>query len=126
MIEQDQITLDFSGPELTPEEALIASIVKNRRGAANAIKSTTIQELTGIGNVRLRAIIAHLINNHDMFIGSSQRGYFVPVTPEETEEALKNLGPRAMKILFRMSKIKRLSLDEVFRQERMKFEKKAS
>ncbi len=126
MNDESQTTLDFTAPELTPEEALITSIVKNRRGAANAIKSTTIQELTGIGNVRLRAIIAHLINNHDMFIGSSQRGYFVPVSPEETEEALKNLGPRAMKILFRMSKIKRLSLDEVFRQERMKFEKKAS
>lgn len=122
MPEQNQIRLDFNGPLLTDEEQRVWQSVKERAGRDQAILGPRIAELARMDYDTVRAVIAHLVNDHGMLIASCSRGYYVPETPEEIVAATRSLRHRAIMILLRASRLQKTSLEAVFNQGRLELE----
>ena len=108
---------------MTSEEHDISYIIGSHLGKDNAILGPVISEMTGHPYTEVRSIIAHLINDHGQLIASCQRGYYVPVTPEEISEATRSLRHRAIMILLRASRLQKISLDEVYGQGKLELKK---
>ena len=123
MSEHDQITIDFSTPELTSDEARVWHVISRRRGKAAAILGRDIEAQTLIPYKAVQELIAHLVTDHDRLVASCTRGYFVPVTEEEVIEATRSLRHRAILILCRAARFQRTSLEDVFGQAKIEYEK---
>ena len=94
---------------LATEHKQVLSLL--REGLENATCSKDISMLTGLSNERIRAIINELVVKHGVIIGGSNKknaaGYFIPVTLEEEEAALKNLTSRRLAITERENALSR-------------------
>jgi hypothetical protein len=115
----EQIQIDF---ELSDTERKILSLL--RRGRENAISERVLSELTGIPGVEVRAIIRHLIMEHNVLIASSvskPAGFYIAETEDEIKEATRSLRHRGIKILMRAAKLQRISLEEIFNQTKLEF-----
>ncbi len=123
MDQNDQITLDFSGPQMTVEEAKVWDVLRDRRGKALAIKGPEIEARTGILYKQVQRIVSTLICHHRKLIGSGTCGYFIPETQDELRQATYYLRHRAIVALVRDSRLRNISLEEVFGQAKMEFEK---
>jgi hypothetical protein len=122
----EQINIDFTtrnAPILTNEEHIVWSAIKHHLGKDTAVLGTTIAECAGIDYVTVRAIISHLVNFHGYLIASCSRGYYVPVTPEEIQEATKSLRHRGIMILLRAARLQKNSIEDVFGQAKLELEK---
>lgn len=125
-----QIGLDFEHPpvspldrgELTKEETLVWEIVREHRGKDAAILGPMISAQAGIEYDRLRAVISHLVNEHHCLIASYSRGYYIPVTSDEIDQATKSLRHRGIMILMRASRLQKISLENIFQQARIEYE----
>jgi len=115
----EQIEIDF---ELTKEERMVWEIVRQHRGRENAILGPVIAQMTGLKYDEVRHIISHLVNEHGCFIASCSRGYYIPVTAEESEQATKSLRHRGIMILMRAARLQKKSLEEVFGQGKLEYE----
>ena len=82
-----------------------------------------IARRTGIDYTRVRAVIAHLINEHHKLIGSNGKGYYVPVTPSEVAEVTKSLRHRGIMILVRAAQLQKTSLVDIWNQTYLEFER---
>ena len=120
---QNQITLDFEAPSMTPPEHIVWSALKYRLGKESAVLGPALAECAGITYTEVRSIIAHLVNDHGMLIASCGRGYYVPQTPEEISEATKSLRHRGIMILLRASRLQKTSIDAVYGQGKLELDK---
>jgi hypothetical protein len=123
MQERSQITLDFSEPEMTPEEVLVWEALRFHRGKARAVLGPMIAERTRISYKQVQKIISGLVCHHKKLIGSGTCGYYIPETDEEVKDAAHYLRHRALVALHRASEMQRTSLDEVYGQAKMEWEK---
>lgn len=105
-----------SGGVMTREESLVWEIVREHRGKDAAILGPMVSAQVGIPYDTVRATISGLINHHGKLIGSYSRGYYVIVDPVEVDEVYRSLRHRGIAILFRASRIKKISIVEVFGQ----------
>lgn len=119
----DQIKTDFSAPIMTGEERAVWDVLRMCRGRELAILGPEIEALTGIGYKRVQKIINDLRCRHEKLIGSGTFGYYLPQTREELDQVIHYIGDRAIMALYTLSRIKRTSLEEVFHQARMEYEK---
>ena len=102
---------------LEPEEERIISLLKEGKENARCVK--TLAGLVGVSEVKLREIVRHLIDEHGYCIGSrtgEPAGYYIITEPGEIDEVYRSLRHRGISILVRASKLKRISLEEVFGQ----------
>jgi len=117
----DQLALNYDGPSrMTNEESLVFSLIL--RGRQNARSVDLLAELTGIQRRHVEKIVRRLIAEHNMFIGSScgrPSGYYLITDAAEIDQVYESLRHRGIQILMRAAKLKKLSLSEVFGQERM-------
>ncbi len=88
-----------------------------------AILGPEIEELTGIKYKQIQHIISHLVCDHKKLIGSGTMGYYIPETPQEVKDATHYLRHRAIVALYRASEMQRASIEDVFGQARMEYEK---
>jgi hypothetical protein len=117
----EQLTLNFDGYPMTNEEKDIWRIIECRRGKGNEILGPEIARRTGIDYTRVRAVIAHLINEHHKLIGSNGKGYYVPVTKEEVDEVVGSLEHRGIMIFVRVSHLKKQAMVDVMGQAYLKY-----
>lgn len=96
--------------------------LEQHRGKGAAVLGRDMAQVTGIEYNKLRAVIAHLVNDHGVLIVSCGRGYYIPVTPEEIVEATRSLRHRGIAILVRAAALQKTSVEEIFRQSRIEFE----
>ena len=96
-------------------------ILRSHKGKDAAILGHTIAAMTGIKYDEVRAVIAHLVNEHQCLIASCGRGYYVPVTEEEIASATRSLRHRGIMILMRASRLQKSSLEDIFMQAKMEF-----
>ncbi len=132
-----QIVIDFSkalpspvhGEDLQPEERRVLELI--RSGRAGARQAREISELTGIGDVTVRSIIAHLVNAHKILIVSATSkpaGYYFPVNDEESDAGAEQLVHRIRALAMRLKNVKRQTYEKIFGQTNYldELDKKAS
>ena len=110
----EQIQMDF---DLIKEERDVLRLL--RRGRENARSVRFLAEMVGVSEVRLREIVRHLIEHHGYCIGSRTGrppGYYLITEPDEIEEVYRSLRHRGISILTRAARLKKISLEEVFKQ----------
>lgn len=117
----EQLTLNFDGYPMTNEEKDIWCIIEYRRGKGNEILGPEIARRTGIEYTRVRAVIAHLINEHHKLIGSNGKGYYVPINPAEVDEVVGSLEHRGIMILVRVAKLKKQAMVDVMHQAYLRY-----
>ena len=103
--------------DLTREEQAVLRLL--RQGRENARSVRFLAEMVGVSEVRLREIVRHLIEVHGYCIGSRTGrppGYYLITEPEEIEEVYRSLRHRGISILMRAAKLKKISVEEVFKQ----------
>lgn len=94
-------------------------LIAERYGRANAISASDLAGRTGISDRTVRKIVKTLIEHHGCPIASSPHppaGFFVPAELPEIVEALESLKGRALSILVRMSRLRRITLRETVDQ----------
>jgi len=95
----------------------VSAKVGQCRGRDRAIKRLELAEACGISGRKVQEAVAILINDYGLFIGSHPTlGYWMMETEEELELARRNLRGRALKMLRRLSKLEKKSVEEVFGQ----------
>ena len=102
---------------LEPEEERIISLLKE--GKENARGGHWLASMVGVSDVKLRELVRHLIDEHGYCIGSrtgEPAGYYLITEESEINEVYRSLRHRGISILVRASKLKRISLEEVFGQ----------
>ncbi len=133
----EQIIIDFNkalpspvhGEDLQPEERRVLELI--RSGRAGARQAREISELTGIGDVTVRSIIAHLVNAHKILIVSATSkpaGYYFPVNDEESDAGAEQLVHRIRALAMRLKNVKRQTYEKIFGQTNYldELDKKAS
>lgn len=81
-----------------------------RWGRENALHIGMLARLTGINKRRVQEIIKHLIEVHEMQIGTGSSGVFFINTAQEEAEVLALHKGRALSELTRMAKLRRIGL----------------
>jgi hydroxymethylpyrimidine pyrophosphatase-like HAD family hydrolase len=117
----DQTQINFDEINLTSDEQRAWEILRHRAGKEAALLGPKVAEATGLPYTEVRAIISHLVTDHQKLIASCGRGYYIPQTPEEIIEATKSLRHRGIMILRRAAKLQNTSLEDVFGQSRIEF-----
>lgn len=120
---QGQGSLIFHAPtHLQIDTALVDKLSAKHRGREKAI---TLQELADEFQIPRREMhdrITDLVVKKGHMIGTTSRkppGAFWIVDEDDLRVATENLFPRAMKMLVRYSKLKRMSVEEIFHQMRL-------
>lgn len=116
----EQLPLDFDRPALTEEQKLIFSLL--RKGRKNAIREKTLTAMTGISGVRVRQIIKHLTEHHDILVVSSTAnppGFYFPETKEEYRAGVKQYISRIRSLAGRLRAMDREAYESLFGQERL-------
>ena len=108
---------------MTNEEQQVWQVLATCRGREMAILGPEIEQITGIRYKQIQRLISQLICHHGKLIGSSVFGYYIPCTQKEAEASARYLRDRAIVALYRAAALQRTSLDEVYGQARLEFEK---
>ena len=117
------------GDQLLDEERRIMALI--RAGRSNARQAREISELTGLRDVEVRALIAHLINIHKVLIVSATSkpaGYYFPVNEDESDAGAEQLVHRIRALAIRLKNVKRQTYEKIFGQTNYldELDKKAS
>ncbi len=96
-----------------------AMVLHAHLGRERAISASNLSELLGLPERRTRELVASLINEHGVPVGSSTEkppGYYIIVDPKELDAVCASLKSRALKILLRLSRLQKASLEKVLGQ----------
>ena len=135
LMNTDQLNIDFNAPpaplavihgdSLTREEAAVLRLLEAHKGHESAITGEAIAEALNMEKDRPRQVVRHLRERHDILIGATNtkpQGYYLSVTAEDEDLALRNMETRAMSMLKYIAKRKRLALEVVFNQAKLMLE----
>lgn len=115
---------------MTPDESRIWSLIASRAtGRDHALGVRDLTAATGLSDRMIRRIVKALIEDHGCPIASSPHppaGYFVPAGLLEITETLDGLRSRALSILTRMSRLRRITLHETVEQLQLDLERDAA
>jgi RIO-like serine/threonine protein kinase len=115
------------GDSLTREEAAVLRLLEGHKGHANAVTGEMLAGELNMGYNAVRDVIRHLRKHHRLLIGATNtkpQGYFMAVTPEDMDLALRNMIRRAMSMLVMAAQLKKVSPEEIFGQAKMELEAK--
>ena len=104
---------------LNPEEASVFNVIKTHEGRDRAIKAEVVGFHARMSEVKVRQIIARLVNEHGKPIGSvtgNPPGFYMMVDDDEIKEHAASLRKRGMKILKRAGKVSKMTVKEVFEE----------
>lgn len=108
--------------ELTAVEREIIDLLSGHRGKERAIAMAALADLVGLSTRTLQMRIKHLIEAHGVLIGSATgepHGYYLITDPEEVRASVGQLEHRLKSLAVRISRIKKVSVEDVFGQMRM-------
>jgi len=96
------------------ENRLVNYLEKFHRGKKNSIPHMLLAKRTGIEPRTIRALISHLVTDHEVPIaGTSDSGIFYISTKEEMEQAFEELMSRVGKIRKRADAVKEAFYESV-------------
>ncbi|HDH51243.1 MAG TPA: hypothetical protein ENH31_00465 [Nitrospirae bacterium] len=105
------------------EEQSVWEAVRYHRGKENSVLGPTLAAMTEIDYTKVREIISHLVKRHSCLIASHSKGYYIPVTAEEVDEATRSLRHRGISILVRAAKLQKTSITDIFNQALLEFDR---
>lgn len=111
---------------MSPDEIQIWMHIVARQGRAAAISAAELAARTGLSDRAVRKMIKALIEQHNAPIASSPHapaGYYIPESLSEIIEATDSLKGRALSILTRLARLRRVALPEVLGQLQMEIER---
>jgi len=111
---------------MLPEEAALLTLITAHHGRAHAISATTLTLQSGLSNRVVRRVIKTLIEEYASPIASTPTppaGYYIPETLEEILATTESLKSRALSILTRMARLRRVALPEVLHQLSLELER---
>ena len=117
----------FDATRLTPIEGAVLSVLRYHVGRARAIVEEELAATLRITDRKLRAILKHMSEEHDIGICSSSTkpyGVYLVETLEEEEDYLKREMGRALSVLRRISRHKRSHYARLAGQAALKLEGK--
>lgn len=94
-------------------------MIAARQGRAHAIGAADLARQSGLSNRVVRKVIKTLIEQYASPIASTPTppaGYYIPETLEEVLATTESLKSRALSILTRMARLRRVALPEVLHQ----------
>jgi len=112
-------------PDLSFEEAKVSRLIKCHVGRDQAIAVRALALQTGLGEKRVREVVRELIIRHGEPIGStpgSPPGYYILRSQDEINRAYQSLLDRGKAIIFRASRLRQFSVDEVLGQIKLEFD----
>lgn len=104
---------------MLPEESRVWTLIAARQGRAHAIGAADLARQSGLSNRDVRRVIKTLIEQYASPIASTPTppaGYYIPETIEEVLATTESLKSRALSILTRMARLRRVVLPEVLHQ----------
>lgn len=104
---------------MSPDEIRIWRLIAARHGRVQAISAADLVRETGLPDRAVRRAVKALIEDYGCPIASSPHqppGYFIPEEIPEIIAALESLKGRALSILVRMSRLKRMTLRDTIEQ----------
>ena len=104
--------------KLDRDQKAVYGILKNHIGKDESIKSRGITELTGFRDVQIRCLISSMVGVHGFPICSGGRGFFIAKDQKELEEHCSSMQRRAIMILKRVSKLRRLPLEDIITESK--------
>ena len=117
-----QIQFNFEDRPLTDQELILWNFLQGHRGRARAVQADRLAEMLGMDERRLRLTIKHLVEDHPFLIGSSTTppyGFFIPENEEEINEVVRGLFSRLKSLALRISRLKKISVEQIFHQLRL-------
>lgn len=115
----------FDITRLTPIEGAVLSVLRYHVGRARAIVEEELAAALKLNDRKLRAILKHMSETHDIGICSTSTrpyGVYLVATIEEEEDYLKRETGRALSILRRISRHKRSHLAALAGQAALQLE----
>lgn len=112
-------------PDLSWEEQKVSRLIRCHVGRDKAISVRDLALKTGLEEKRVREVVRELIIRHGEPIGStpgSPPGYYILSSQDEINRAYKSLVDRGKAIIFRASRLRQFSVDEVLGQIKLEFE----
>jgi biotin operon repressor len=116
----------YGSPGLSPDDTRVWTLIADRHGRAAAISAADLARETGLNDRAVRKIVKALIEQHGAPIASSPHppaGYYLPETLDEIRETLDSLKGRALSILTRMARLRRMTLPEMVGQLQLEMER---
>lgn len=110
----EQLTLNFDGPPLSPEQRAVLRLL--RRGRGNAIRRIDLSEATGIGDTQVRQIIKEIVEEKGILIASATAkpaGYYLPETREEYGQGVAQLIHRITSLARRVRAMDRQAYEHI-------------
>ncbi|MBI2882868.1 MAG: HTH domain-containing protein [Candidatus Methylomirabilis oxyfera] len=102
------------------------AILVRHQGRGQAIGAGELARAIGVTERVARQVVKTLIEQHSAPIASSPHppaGYYLPETLEEIRDTLESLKGRALSILTRMARLRRVALPELLGQLQMEIER---
>jgi len=112
-------------PDLSFEEEKVSRLIKSHVGRDQAIAVRALALQTGLDEKRVREVVRELIIRHGEPIGStpgSPPGYYILRSQDEINRAYQSLLDRGKAIIFRASRLRQFSVDEVLGQIKLEFD----
>lgn len=124
----DAVLLGVSGPwQLQANELRLLRMLRDRRGAADALALNTIAIQLGMSPRIIKSTVKSLIEDFGLPIGGSRQepfGYFLIVSGEDLEAALRPLVHELQSIARRVKALTgEQRMAEIFNQARLALEK---
>lgn len=104
---------------MLPEESSVWTLIAAHHGRAHAIGAAALARQSGLSDRVVRRVIKTLIEQHAAPIASTPNppaGYYIPETLEEVLATTESLKSRALSILTRMARLRRVALPDVLHQ----------
>ena len=120
-------------PELSPMEQAFLLIIREHRGAVNAIGLPDMAQKLGLGRGKNGQRIAqkikkHLVEEHAVPVGSScgeHHGWYTPETAQEIADTIGQYESRLRSLSVLIARTKRCTPAELLRQQAIQFEQEA-
>lgn len=112
-------------PVLSPDERLVLMELQRHRGRGRAVGLEIVAGVTGMSERLVQQIVARLIEQHGMPIGSAVKkpmGYFLIETEEELAESLSQLVHRLTALARRIAALKHSTMPIVLQQLALEIE----
>ena len=112
-------------PDLSFEEEKVSRLIKCHVGRDQAIAVRALALQTGLDEKRVREVVRELIIRHGEPIGSTPGnppGYYILSSQDEINRAYQSLLDRGKAIIFRASRLRQFSVDEVLGQIKLEFD----
>jgi len=116
----EQMTIDFSAPAFTREQAALYGLI--RRGRENARSVSFLAGQTGMTTVKVRQVVKELVEDHRIIIVSAVSrppGYYFPVTAAEFRQGAAQLASRIRSLGRRLYALDKPAAEQIFGQGRM-------